>query len=69
MNFKKSFLGSLSPKIGATYKISSSLNGFISYRQAFRAPSESQLFRQGKAINTVDLKPITCSTWRILYSL
>ncbi len=48
----------LSPKLGATYKINSSLNGFISYRQAFRAPSESQLFRQGKAINTVDLKPI-----------
>lgn len=48
----------LSPKIGATYQINPTLNGFISYRQAFRAPSESQLFRSGKAINTVDLKPI-----------
>lgn len=48
----------LSPKIGATYKINTSLSGFVSYRQAFRAPSESQLFRSGRAINTVDLKPI-----------
>ena len=53
----------LSPKLGATYKINSSLNGFISYRQAFRAPSESQLFRQGKAINTVDLKPIKVASF------
>ena len=48
----------LSPKVGATYQFNSELNGFISYRQAFRAPSESQLFRSGKAINTVNLKPI-----------
>ena len=48
----------LSPKIGATYKISSSTSGFLSYRNAFRAPSEGQLFRSGKAINSVDLKPI-----------
>lgn len=48
----------LSPKIGATYQINPSLNAFVSYRQAFRAPSESQLFRSGKAINTIDLKPI-----------
>ena len=48
----------LSPKFGATYKINSSLSSFVSYRQAFRAPSEGQLFRSGKAINTVNLKPI-----------
>lgn len=48
----------LSPKLGATYQFSPNLNGFISYRQAFRAPSEGQLFRQGQAINTVNLKPI-----------
>ena len=48
----------LSPKLGATYQFSPKLNGFISYRQAFRAPSEGQLFRQGQAINTVNLKPI-----------
>jgi outer membrane receptor protein involved in Fe transport len=48
----------LSPKLGATYQFSPKLNAFISYRQAFRAPSEGQLFRQGQAINTVNLKPI-----------
>lgn len=48
----------LSPKIGTTYQFNPELSGFISYRQAFRAPSEGQLFRSGKAINTVDLKPI-----------
>jgi len=52
----------LSPKIGATYSFTNSLSGFISYRQAFRAPSEGQLFRQGQAINTVDLKPIKVSS-------
>lgn len=48
----------LSPKIGMTYKFTPAMSGFISYRQAFRAPSEGQLFRQGQAINTVNLKPI-----------
>jgi outer membrane receptor protein involved in Fe transport len=31
---------------------------FASYRAAFRAPSESQLFRQGRAESTVDLEPV-----------
>lgn len=48
----------LSPKVGATYSFTKSLSGFVSYRQAFRAPSEGQLFRQGQAINTISLKPI-----------
>lgn len=48
----------LSPKLGATYQFTPVLNGFVSYRQAFRVPSEGQLFRQGQAINTVNLKPI-----------
>lgn len=52
----------LSPKVGATYTFTKSLSGFVSYRQAFRAPSESQLFRQGQAINTVNLKPIQVSS-------
>ena len=52
----------LSPKVGATYTFTKSLSGFVSYRQAFRAPSESQLFRQGQAINTVNLKPILVSS-------
>lgn len=48
----------LSPKLGATYAFSPSLSGFLSYREAFRAPSESQLFRQGSSVNTIDLKPV-----------
>lgn len=52
----------LSPKVGATYTFTKSLSGFVSYRQAFRAPSEGQLFRQGQAINTVNLKPIQVSS-------
>ncbi len=35
----------LSPKLGATYAFSDSLNGFVAYNHAFRAPSEGQLFR------------------------
>ena len=52
----------LSPKVGLTYKINPSLNSFVSYREAFRAPSEGQLFRQGQAINTINLKPIKVSS-------
>ena len=48
----------LSPKLGATWEIAPSASVFASYREAFRAPSESQLFRQGSAENTVDLKPV-----------
>lgn len=48
----------LSPKLGATYAFNQQLNGFVSYRQAFRAPSEGQLFRSGKSTNSVDLKPV-----------
>lgn len=55
----------ISPKLGATYAFSSTLNGFASYRNAFRAPSESQLFRQGRAINTVDLKPVDTDSYEI----
>ena len=40
----------LSPKLGLTFQVSDSLNAFASYRHAFRAPSEGQLFRQGSAL-------------------
>jgi len=49
---------SLSPKLGVTYQFSSDVSGFLSYRRAFRAPSEGQLFRQGSTANTVDLEPV-----------
>ena len=47
-----------SPKLGLTFDISNNINGFANYRHAFRAPSSTQLFRQGRAENTVDLDPI-----------
>ncbi len=48
----------VSPKLGATWELATNANVFASYREAFRAPSESQLFRQGAAVSTVDLKPV-----------
>jgi iron complex outermembrane recepter protein len=48
----------LSPKLGATYTIGSALNVFASYGHGFRAPSESQLFRQGRAHSSLDLRPV-----------
>jgi outer membrane receptor protein involved in Fe transport len=48
----------VSPKFGATYDISQSVNIFVSYSHGFRVPSEGQLFRQGSSVNTVGLKPV-----------
>jgi iron complex outermembrane receptor protein len=53
----------LSPKLGATWELAANANVFASYREAFRAPSESQLFRQGSAVSTVDLKPVRAKSW------
>jgi outer membrane receptor protein involved in Fe transport len=53
----------ISPKLGATWEIAPNANLFASYREAFRAPSESQLFRQGSAVSTVDLKPVRARSW------
>ncbi len=53
----------LSPKLGATWEVAPTASIFASYREAFRAPSESQLFRQGSAENTVDLKPVRAASW------
>ena len=53
----------LSPKLGATWELAPNANVFASYREAFRAPSESQLFRQGAAESTVDLKPVRAQSW------
>jgi len=47
-----------SPKLGMTYQFSKKSSGFVNYRHAFRAPSNTQLFKQGRAENTIDLKPI-----------
>lgn len=55
----------LSPKLGATFAFTPSLSVFAAYNHAFRAPSESQLFRQGSALNTVDLKPVKADSYEI----
>ncbi len=54
-----------SPKLGMTYQISKNINSFVNYRHAFRAPSNTQLFRQGRAENTVDLKPIKVDSYEV----
>lgn len=64
-----------SPKLGATYAISDSLNGFVAYNHAFRAPSEGQLFRpsattsnvlaQQIAAGNLALKPIKVDSFEI----
>ncbi len=53
----------LSPKLGASWELAPNASVFASYREAFRAPSESQLFRQGSAESTVDLKPVRARSW------
>jgi iron complex outermembrane recepter protein len=53
----------VSPKLGATWELAPNANLFASYREAFRAPSEIQLFRQGSAESTVDLKPVRARSW------
>lgn len=55
----------LSPKLGLTYSFTDNLNAFASYRHAFRAPSESQLFRQGSSVNTVDLDPVKVDSYEV----
>lgn len=46
------------PKLGLTWQASEAISLFASVRDAFRAPSEGQLFRQGSARNTIDLAPV-----------
>ncbi|MDZ4262352.1 MAG: TonB-dependent receptor, partial [Pseudomonadota bacterium] len=55
----------VSPKLGATYAFNDALNGFASYRNTFRAPSQGQLFRQGQAVNTIDLKPVNADSFEL----
>ena len=53
----------LTPKAGLVYQFSNTFNGFVSYKNAFRAPSQSQVFRQGKSENTVNLKPVKVDSY------
>lgn len=53
----------LSPKLGLAVEMTGGVHAFASYRAAFRAPSEGQLFRQGQAVNTVDLAPVKANNY------
>ena len=47
-----------SPKLGITVAPTADLGFFAAYSHGFRAPSEGQLFRQGRASSTIDLFPV-----------
>ena len=53
----------LSPKLGVSWEVRPSVSVFGSFRTAFRAPAESQLFRQGSAESTVDLEPVKAESF------
>ena len=55
----------LSPKLGVTYQFSDTFNGFVSYRRAFRAPSEGQLFRPGGSLVSLNLDPVKVDSYEI----
>jgi len=54
-----------SPKLGAAYTFNESINGFASYRHAFRAPSEGQIFRPGSNDASLDLDPVKVDSFEI----
>ncbi len=54
-----------SPKIGAAYEFNKNINGFVSYRNAFRAPSEGQLFRPGSNQASLELDPVKADSYEI----
>ncbi|HEX7088902.1 MAG TPA: TonB-dependent receptor [Longimicrobiales bacterium] len=48
----------ISPKLGATYAFGEGFGLFAAWQHGFRAPSEGQVFRQGRAENTLGLEPV-----------
>jgi outer membrane receptor protein involved in Fe transport len=54
------------PKAGLTYNIvPDQLNAFFSYRQAFRVPTTTQLFRPGTSSHSTDLKPVKAESFEV----
>lgn len=63
------------PKLGATYEFSDVLNGFASYTNSFRTPSEGQVFRGSRqstanlaqiaAYSQLDLKPVIVDNYEL----
>ena len=54
-----------SPKLGAAYTFTDNLNGFASYRHAFRAPSEGQIFRPGSNAASLDLEAVKVNSYEL----
>ncbi|MDH5446250.1 MAG: TonB-dependent receptor [Gammaproteobacteria bacterium] len=48
----------LSTKLGTSLQLSANDALYLAYREAFRAPSEGQIFRPGSSTNTTNLKPV-----------
>jgi iron complex outermembrane recepter protein len=55
----------LSPKLGFAYALSDAASAFANYSHGFRAPSEGQLFRQGRANSTLDLDPVKADSYEL----
>jgi iron complex outermembrane recepter protein len=55
----------VSPKLGATYRLTDEASLFAAYRRGFRAPAEGQLFRQGSAASTLDLIPVKSDSYEV----
>lgn len=63
------------PKLGATYAFSETLNGFATYSNSFRTPSEGQVFRgsrestaakaQAAAESLLNLRPVTVDNFEL----
>ncbi len=53
----------LSPSVGLTYAFTPTLNGFVAYKQSFRVPQESQLFRQGGNVDSTGLDPVKADSY------
>ena len=55
----------LSPKFGATYSFGAGATAFAAFRAGFRAPSEGQIFRQGRSDSTVALRPVKVQSYEM----
>ena len=53
------------PSFGATYTFAPALNVFASYKQSFRVPQESQLFRPGANVGSLALKPVVADSYEV----
>jgi outer membrane receptor protein involved in Fe transport len=53
------------PKLGASYAFSTRLNGFATYRNSFRTPSESQVFRGSRESTAVKAQAAAESLLRL----